>query len=387
MASSHVRAVGTAAGLVASGAALAAAGMAQLPAAAILAALLVAAFGTALIDAAARPMPSRETASDAALRDRARLALQAMLDHSPTPLLLADGETLTAINRAARRLFEVDDRLPDPPAGLAAAVTAGSGTFRYGPSDRPFVVAVADIDGFGRVASLVDIAAELRVAEATTTRELMLVLSHEIMNGMTPIASLAQSAAALAGEGGSITRDLREAIETIARRADGLAAFSAAYRDLARLPPPAISRVAVRPLTGDLTRLFASHWGSDLAVTLEPSDLTLEADVAQLSQALWALLQNAGQAGSASGVTLTIAATTQQVEFSVTDRGPGVPAAIRDRVFEPFFTTRATGSGIGLALARQVFRSHGGDLILVDNQGGASGAHFQGSVPLHIGGR
>ncbi len=383
MASSHVRAGGTAAGLVASGAALAAAGMAQLPAAAGLAALLVAAFGTALIDAAARPSPSREPASDASLRDRARLALTAMLDHSPTPLLLADGAALTAINRAARRLFGVDDRLPDPPAGLSAAVTAGGGTFRYGPDNRPFVVAVAEIDGFGRVASLVDITADLRVAEATAARELMLVLSHEIMNGMTPIASLAQSAAALASEGGSITRDLHDAIQTIARRADGLATFSAAYRDLARLPPPLVAPVAVRAFTDDLARLFAARWGADLAVTLDPSDLTIDADAGQLSQALWALLQNAGEAGRPSGVTLTIAATTQQVEFSVTDRGPGVPAAIRVRVFEPFFTTRATGSGIGLALARQVFRSHGGDLILVDHRDGASGAHFRGSMPRH----
>ena len=120
MASNHLRAVGTAAGLVASGAGLAAAGMAQLPAAAMFAAVLVAAFGTALIGAAARPGTCREPANDAVLRDRARLALAAMLDHSPTPLLLADGAALTAINRAARRLFGVDDRLPGPPAGLSA---------------------------------------------------------------------------------------------------------------------------------------------------------------------------------------------------------------------------------------------------------------------------
>ena len=248
-------------------------------------------------------------------------------------------------------------------------------------------MAVADLDGFGRVASLVDITGDLRMAEATATRELMLVLSHEVMNGMTPIASLAQSASVLAGEGGSITPDLYDAIHTIARRAEGLATFSAAYRDLARLPPPVITCVAVHPLIDDLARLFAARWGSDFAMTLNPADLTIEADSGQLSQALWALLQNAGEASPASDVSLTVATTPRTVEFRVKDHGPGISASIQERIFQPFFTTRASGSGIGLALARQVFRSHGGDLILVEVQDNPSGAHFLGQIPLHVGGR
>lgn len=379
MASNGWRAAGAALGLAASGAAAAYAALAGLPAATLTAGLCGVAIGIALIDAAARPPLRPEKVSDADLRERARLAVQAMLDESPTPLILADGETLTALNRSSRKLFGVDGRIPEPSSALILAIAeASSVTLSAAGESRTFAVGVSDIDGFGRVASLVDIGAELRIAEAAAARDLMLVLSHEIMNGMTPIASLAQTAAELAAEGSPVTAALREAVTTIARRAEGLARFSLAYRDLARLPPPRRVEIAAGQLIDDLAQLFRTRWLADavmLSTIVTPSDFRLTVDGDQIASALWALCQNAAEACIEANTTharimVEVRSRNKQVVYTISDTGPGISLENRDRIFEPFFTTRPCGSGVGLALARQVFRSHGGDLVLAEAMSG-----------------
>ena len=316
------------------------------------------------------------------------MALRAVLDQSPTPLLLASGGTLAALNRPARRLFGVADEVTDPPpALLAAAEMGGMAAFMIGGTAHRFAVSVTEIAGFGRVASLIDIAADLRLAEADATRRLMLVLSHEVMNALTPIASLAQTALELVDEADG-SPELAQAVGTITRRAESLARFATAYRDLARLPPPVRAATQVSTLIEDLARAFAARWSPAqvlLSTEVAPAGLVVTADADQLATALWALCQNAAEAcigtGGVGHVALRVNREEADAVFTIIDDGPGVRAIDRERIFDPFFSTRADGSGVGLPLARQIFRGHGGELKLAP-ECGKRGAQLQGWIQL-----
>ncbi|HEU4960210.1 MAG TPA: ATP-binding protein [Sphingomonas sp.] len=314
---------------------------------------------------------------------REQRRLTAYLNLSPAPLVTLDGDgRLYAVNRAARRLLGCEDRVPDPPAGLADAIAAAtpvrSASVRIDLDGEPrtFALATADLAGGGigqRIAALVDIGAELRAAEASALRDLLQVLSHEIMNALTPIASLGRTAADLLAERADPALEpARDAVETVARRAEGLQRFTTAYRDLARLPPPRLARVPLRPLTADLARMFAARWpGVALTLDLARAPATVEADADQLHAALWALLQNAAEAG-ASAVALDAAATPTGVALTIADDGPGVPPENRDAIFRSFFSTKSEGNGVGLALVRQILHAHHGTAALLDTPRGAA---------------
>ena len=351
--------------------------------------LLIALWSAALIQQmvarkAAAPLPAPAPSPTRDAEQRRRLTLY--LDLSPAPLVALDAnDRLRAINRAARRLLASDDLVQAPPANLREAIAATppgrSATVRVdaGGGEHAFAVLTADMDtGLRavRVAALVDIDADLKAAEAATLRDLVQVLSHEITNSLTPIASLSATAATMLAEPDADLPAVREAVATVARRAEGLQRFGEAYRDLARLPPPRIARVELARLAADLAQLFATRWPG-VTLRFEPAALPpLDADGDQLAQAIWAVLQNAAEA--AATVTLGIERRGGTIAIRIADDGPGIAPADSDAIFRPFFTTKTTGSGIGLALARQVFRGHGGDLMLVATP---SGATFDGVLP------
>lgn len=329
------------------------------------------------------PQPRTFAETEAQAREQRRLT--AYLNLSPAPLLMLDGDgRLNAVNRAARRLFACHDRIPDPPDGLLDAIDAAkpgrsaSVMLDLNGETRAFALATGDlvVGGEGlRIAALVDIDAELRAAEASALRDLLQVLSHEIMNALTPIASLGRTAADMLAEREDAELDAaRDAVETVARRAEGLERFTASYRDLARLPPPVLGRVMVRPLFEDLARMFAARWPkATLTVAVERASATLLADADQLHAALWALLQNAAEAsGGAGQVTIEAESVPGGLAIMVADDGPGVAAHARDDIFRPFFTTKASGSGVGLALVRQIMHAHQGTARLIEAPRGAA---------------
>jgi len=323
------------------------------------------------------PPPPATTWTTERAREQRRLV--AYLDLSPAPLVTLDGEDrLYAVNRAARRLFGCDDRVPDPPAGLVAAI-AGAAPGRSASirltlagETRDLALAIADLAQAGtglRIAALVDIGAELRAAEASVLRELLQVLSHEIMNALTPIASLGRTAADMLAEHGELA-DVHDAVETVARRAEGLERFTTAYRDLARLPPPAVRRLDLRLVIGDIARMATARWPAlAMAVDTDRAPATIAADPDQLHAALWAIVQNAAEAG-AEAVRITASATPMGTAIAVADDGAGIPEAEREAVFRPFFTTKSTGSGVGLALVRQIAHGHQGSASLDSGSSG-----------------
>jgi signal transduction histidine kinase len=328
----------------------------------------------------AAPMP----APDPAHRER---RLTALLDLSPAPIVTLDGEgRLHAINRAARRLFGASDLIADPPALLAEAIGDAAGraaTVAIG--GRSYALTTSDFALGGaqsRLAALIDIDAELKAAEAATLRDLVQVLSHEIVNALTPIASLSRTAADMLEDEAPALPALRDAVGTVARRAAGLQRFGEAYRSLARLPAPAFAPLDLRAVAADLARLFATRW-PDLPLSFEDgAPIRLQGDADQLSAALWALLQNAAEAvgaGGAGRVGLSLSRDERAAQWQVWDNGPGVAPTDRGAIFRPFFTTKPQGSGVGLALARQILLAHGGDLALVEGEGGA---RFEATLPI-----
>lgn len=317
------------------------------------------------------PLPPAPVMTD----EREAILHRMLLDASPTPLLAVDGTAARALNRAARRLFDTDDRiLPAPPSLLEAAATHLRHAGRGWRIDRVDV-------GSHAVVALIDVEGEERVAEARATDEMIQVLGHEMLNGLVPIVSLAECgiAAVEAKDGGPAL--LPEILTTLARRAEGLQRFTQAYRTLARLPPPMKQPVRLAELVDDLARLFASRWPETRLSVAIPADLTAAVDRDQLSQAIWALLQNAVEAAKGSdgpAVTVTSEARDGRIVLDIADNGPGVPAEQAATIFRPFATTKAEGTGIGLTLARRIARAHSGTLDLAS----AVPATFRLSVPV-----
>ncbi|MGU3316200.1 sensor histidine kinase [Sphingomonas sp. M6A6_1c] len=291
-----------------------------------------------------------------------------VLDAAPTPMVMIDGGRARALNRAARRLFGTDDRLLPVPQAL---VDADASHLRHeGRQWRIDRVMLGGLASERSVAALIDVEQEERVAEARATAEMIHVLGHELLNGLAPIVSLAESGEAALGRPDLDPALLREILGTLARRAEGLQRFTEAYRELARLPAPRLAPVPLSRAADDLARLFAGRWPQvALDVRIEDGpDWPLDRD--QLHQALWAVLQNAAEAATAdrgpdARVALTIRYAGTEMVAEVQDNGGGVTPDDAARIFRPFHTTKPEGTGIGLSLARHIALAHGGSLILL----------------------
>lgn len=294
--------------------------------------------------------------------DADAMVLRVLLDAAPTPLLAIEGGTARALNRAARRLFATDSHIL--PCVSALADPAATRMRHEGRGWRIDRVTVA---GGGSVAALIDIEQEERVAEARAAADLIQVLGHELLNGLSPIVSLAESGAAAVARSHVDIGLLREILGTLARRAEGLQRFTEAYRALARLPAPTRAPVRLRAMADDLARLFGGRWPAVMLSVVVADDLCWPIDRDQVDQAIWALLQNAAEAAAPDGearVSLRMQATADGLLVEVEDDGPGVPADAAARIFRPFHTTKPEGTGIGLSLARQIALAHGGTLTL-----------------------
>src|ERR1041384_3056461 len=210
---------------------------------------------------------------------------------------------------------------------------------------------------------LADISRVLRAEERQVWQRLVRVLSHEINNSLAPIKSLAGTMTSLLDRtprAPDWEADLRKGLEVIGTRSDALNRFMASYARLAKLPPPVLAPLDV----GDWVRR-AIQLESRLPVRLiEGPKVAILADGDQLDQVLINLLTNALEAAQETGGGVEVSWTAQDgmVEVAVRDEGPGLPSP--GNLFVPFFTTKPSGSGIGLVFCRQVVEAHGGGITL-----------------------
>jgi signal transduction histidine kinase len=291
-----------------------------------------------------------------------------ILDTAPTPIVLTDGATVRVLNRAARRLFGVDDQVLPAPAAL---IRSDDPYLRYeGRQYRIDRVTLSDAAAKRSVAALIDVEQEGQFAEARAMTEMIHVLGHELLNGLAPIVSLAESGEAALDRPHLDPALLSDILSMLARRAEGLHRFTEGYRDLARLPLPRRIPTSPSGMANDLARLFAGRW-PEIALTVQVADgPDWPFDRDQLHQALWAILQNAAEAATAGNdlvarVVLTIRFESEEMIIDVEDNGAGINPEKATRIFRPFHTTKLNGTGIGLSLARQIALSHGGSLSLM----------------------
>jgi two-component system nitrogen regulation sensor histidine kinase NtrY len=228
---------------------------------------------------------------------------------------------------------------------------------------------------------LADVSQPLREEEQAAWKRLIRVLGHELSNSLAPIKSIAGSLLARADQidaDEATLHDFRRGLSVVESRADSLHRFVQSYRILAQLPPPHVKTVQVAPLVERVALLEQR-----VPVQLEPGPAaTLHADSDQLEQMLINLLTNAVDASLANGshpVRIGWRIADSNVEVIVEDCGLGI--ANSENLFVPFYTTKPTGSGVGLALAQQIARAHGGEIRLV-NREDAEGARATVRLPL-----
>lgn len=220
-----------------------------------------------------------------------------------------------------------------------------------------------------RILALSDINSELDEKEIDSWIRLTRVLTHEIMNSVTPITSLSDTLLSLSD---THDEEIRNGLQTISTTGKGLLAFVESYRRFTRIPTPEPSLFYVKAFIDRMVEL-ARHQNTCENITfhtnISPADLIVYADKNLISQVVINLLKNAIQAiGTQAGGKIEISARcndSEEVLIEIKNNGPAIPPEIADHIFIPFFTTKEGGSGIGLSISRQIMRLSGGSITLL----------------------
>ena len=325
------------------------------------------------------PLPAPPGDSDRLAQQQALNTLEAQLEYAPVALFRIHARQVSPLNSRARRLIApgyASDRnslyeqlsSEAPNKRRLISFEAEHGTERA-------LMSTATLINAGeaeRVVALLPVESELEAETLKAWQQLVHVLTHEIMNSLTPVASLSRTANDILAESrdqvpASMHDNLSISLAAISRRADSLADFVATYRSLSAMPPPQPERIVLHDLFARLSALVGPAWrqrGGEAHFSVDPVSLELRGDAGQLEQALINLATNAYEATQAQGQgLLTVSARLAQgsrLRIEVADNGPGVPEALVGQIFTPFFSTKSKGRGVGLALVRQLVHGNGG---------------------------
>ena len=328
-----------------------------------------------------RPLPEPASVAPAADADML-LALEARLEHAPIALFgiaqLAGPGNVVPLNGNARRLL-APGRATEPArlSELLAAQPANARTLLGFETERGteralVAVTTLTVQGKGqRLLALLPVESQLEAEAQNAWRQLVHVLTHEIMNSLTPVASLSRTAREMLGDlqgvPEDVAGDMGTALDAIARRSASLVDFVASYRSLSTLPDARPERVHLADLFARLEALVGADWtarGGAARFAVEPASLEVLVDPGQLEQALINLLKNAAEATAqlASPRVDVVARLGRggRLRIEVSDNGPGVADDMAPHIFTPFFSTKKQGRGIGLAMVRQLVHGNGG---------------------------
>ena len=254
----------------------------------------------------------------------------------------------------------------EPGAQLTARLTTEIG-------DQNLVLNCSAVEFGGkqlRVISISNIHEELDRKEVESWEKLTRILTHEIMNSLAPVTSISHTLLSSSGD----AETMRQGLETIHATSDRLLRFVDSFRAVTRIPAPQKAPFYLSELVAESLSLIP-HEGIVVEVSIEPEDTMLYADRALMSQVMVNLLKNATEALMAQDCDrkITIRSTIdaeERIQIEITNSGSAIPAEVAENIFTPFFTTKTDGSGIGLAVSRQIVRLHGGTLRLKHNEEG-----------------
>ena len=204
--------------------------------------------------------------------------------------------------------------------------------------------------------------------EQDSWTKLIRVLTHEIMNTVSPIASLSDAMAKSMDEEGRSELDIKAGLETISDSSKNLIGFVETYRELSGVAKPVRKALELQELMDSVIGLnseFIASCGAECTYRPEEPDLMIYADEGQISQILINLVKNALQAGAKRIDITARMGRDDDVVVQVANDGEPIPASAQEQIFIPFYTTKKEGSGIGLSISRQIMRNHNGSIELL----------------------
>jgi len=327
--------------------------------------------------------------------------MRVLVQHIPVAVIaVRDDGSISLFNNAARRLFGLSDireleQLQSFDRGLTGAIATlepGGERLVRVVQDNGLLqlnISATSLKLKGRsekIVSIQDIQGQLENQEMEAWQNLIRVLTHEIMNSVTPITSLAQTASETVDglitelpDGSTMREDLQDtfdALDTVGRRGAGLMRFVESYRSLTRLPTAKIRIFrldAFLQRIGTLLEASFRRQGVKFQTLVEPESLELSGDPELLEQAVINLLKNAQDAVmDTENPQVSLAArlgTKGHIIIAVKDNGSGMSEDILNNIFVPFFTTKRHGTGVGLSLVRQIVRLHRGQVGITSKAG------------------
>lgn len=315
-------------------------------------------------------------AEKADIRERERY-FGTMLDHVQSGVIVIDGEKIDYSNTVAKgflgmaeisSLRQIGRISPDlANAFREASEMESRASFISERGTVQFSISACTARLHGKEVSIVtfnDITREMENNESESWTRLIRVLTHEIMNTVTPVASL--SSALSQNLDSYSAEDIRSALGTIASSSEGLICFVQSYRSLTHISAPVRKAFYLKDLVNDSVNISKANWPSVNVLYRElSSDVILYADYGQMSQVLNNLIKNAVQAG-AWNVSITASIDKrEQTVIDIANDGEPISASGQEQLFVPFYTTKGTsGTGVGLSLCRQIVRLNGGTIKL-----------------------
>jgi two-component system nitrogen regulation sensor histidine kinase NtrY len=293
--------------------------------------------------------------------------------------LLGMSKAIQGVNLGdlSEKLFDIIQKIPAGEHKLIRWTVNGSEkpfsfqVTRFKLDDNPFILV-----------SVHDIRAELDEKELEAWQKLIRVLTHEIMNSVTPIVSLSNSLNSILKENTDEIRDkktadrLSDGLEAIMDRSSGLMKFTTAYQDLTRIPAPRIKLIDIRDLIKKISTLYLPEIKDksiDFTINYTGKPEKFSGDPDLLEQVLINIIRNAAEAVEGSEkpkIRLTVENMPgYQVKIKVEDNGKGMNKEMLDKIFVPFFSTKPGGTGIGLSLSRQIIMMHRGSIEVTSKEG------------------
>lgn len=292
--------------------------------------------------------------------------------HHLHDLQVLDGtlpEMMMQLKPGLQKLVQLETKTSEDAVGKKAR---DAGNQNAGKAD--FVLSVVNFfnKGFAyRLYTLQNVQPVIQKNETDAQQQLVRVLTHEIMNSLTPIISLADTLCEGVEQDTLEHDDLLMALQAINRRSNGLLQFVENYRKLQRISKPQFEDVRIGDLVADLQHLYPD---SIFHYEIENEDQRLLMDRSQIEQVLINLLKNAQEAVENEEIpyirlTTHLSSNKRDFIISITDNGKGILPEVMERIFVPFFTTKTNGSGIGLSICKQIVTLHGGTITASSKPG------------------